>query len=116
MVALQLEMEDGRAGGREGGRKRSRTEEVRQEEARQEEARQRGRQRKRKEEANQGGGRNRGSALRTELKSRGCNSSDLKTILYYYRSIGKAVFDKAGGQQHNITEAAPNELKLGEDR
>ena len=40
----------------------------------------------------------------------------MKTILYYYRSIGKAVFDKAGGQQHNITEAAPNELKLGEDR
>ena len=80
---------------------------------RKEEASQTGRKRKgRREEARQGGGRKRGSAPRTKLKSRGCNSSDLKTILY---NIGKAVFDEAGGKQH-ITEAAPNELKLGEGR
>ena len=39
-----------------------------------------------KEEGTQGGneaGRKKGeSALRTKLKSRGCNSSDLKTMLY----------------------------------
>ena len=56
-------------------------EEVRQ--GRKKEARQRGRTRKRrKEKARKGGGTKRGSALRTKLKSRGCNSSDLKTILY----------------------------------
>ena len=56
-------------------------EEVRQ--GRMEEARQRRRRRKgRKEEARKCGGAQRRSALRTKLKSRGCNSSDLKTILY----------------------------------
>ena len=55
-------------------------EEVRQ--GRQEEARQSKRRRKGgREDARQGGGRKRGS-LRTKLKSRECNSSDLKTILY----------------------------------
>ena len=29
-------------------------------------------------------------------------------------AIRKAVFDEAGGKQHNITEAARSELKLGE--
>ena len=49
-------MEDGRLGGREGGWKRVRAEEVRQ--GRKQEARQIGRRRKgRKEEARQGGGR-----------------------------------------------------------
>ena len=113
LLALQLdpnrrdegEMEDGRGRGREGRRKQPRAEKVRQ--GKNEEARQSGRK-GRKER--QGGERKRGSAPRTKLKSRGCNSSDLKTILY---NIGKAVFDEAGGKQH-ITEAAPNELKLGE--
>ena len=53
-------------------------------EAGKEEARQGRQTRKRKrEEANLGGGTKRGSALRTKLKSRGSNSSDLKPILYY---------------------------------
>ena len=73
-------MEDGR--GRKGGRK-----EARQgggsEAGKDGGSGQRGRRRKgKREEARQGGGRKRGSALRTKLKSRGCNSSDLKTILY----------------------------------
>ena len=63
LLALQLDpprwrgdMGDGRCGGREGGWKRGKAEEVRQE--RKEEARQIGRRRKgRKEEARQGGGR-----------------------------------------------------------
>ena len=55
--------------------------EVRQ--GRKEEARQSGRMRKgRREDARQGGGSNGGSAPRTKLKSRECNSHDLKTILY----------------------------------
>ena len=41
-----------------------------------------GRRKGRKEEARQGGGTKRGSALRTKLKSRGCNSRRLKTILH----------------------------------
>ena len=72
------EMEDRPGGGKEGGRKRGRAEEVKQ--GGKEEARQRGRNRKGKsEEARKGGRRKR--ALRTNLESRGCNSSDLKTIL-----------------------------------
>ena len=50
---------------------------------RKDEARQNGRRRKgRREDARQGGGWKRGSAPRTKLKGTGCNSSDLKTILY----------------------------------
>ena len=50
-----------------------------------EEARQSGRRRKgRREDARQNGGRKRRSAPRTKLKRRGCNSSDLKTILVLY--------------------------------
>ena len=62
-----------------------------------------------KEEARRCGGTKRGSALGPKLKSRGCNSSHLNTILFtnnYYRSIGKAVFDQAGGKQHNIKGGA----------
>ena len=50
---------------------------------RKEESRQSGRRRKgRREDAREGGGWKRGSAPRTKLKGTGCNSSDLKTILY----------------------------------
>ena len=56
-------------------------EKVRQ--GRKEEASHCGRRKGRREDSRQGGGRRRGSAPRTKLKSRrGCNSSDLKTILY----------------------------------
>ena len=33
----------------------------------------------------------------------------------WYAEGRESVLDEAGGKQHNITEAAPNELKLGED-
>ena len=38
------------------------------------------------------------------------------TVPYIYDQTdsGECVLDKAGGKQHNITEAATNELKLGE--
>ena len=39
-------------------------------------------EKKKRGKAKQSGGRKRGSALRTKLKSKGCNSNDLKTILY----------------------------------
>ena len=61
------EMEDGPGGGREGGRQRV-SAGVKQ--GRKEETRQRGRTRKRRMDAKQGGGRKRGSAFRTKLKSR----------------------------------------------
>ena len=68
-----------------------------------------------REEGRQSGGRKRGSGPRTKLKSRGRNSSDLKRYsISRGASIDKAVFDEAEGKQHNITEVAPNELKLGE--
>ena len=67
----------------------------------------------RRADARQSGAK-RGSPPRTKLKSIGCNSGGLKTILYQQRSIGKAVFDEAGGTRHNIIEAAPNELKIDE--
>ena len=35
-------------------------------------------------------------------------------ILGYYTDGRKGVLEEAGGEQHNITEAAPNEVKLGE--
>ena len=41
-----------------------------------------GRSKGSREEARQGGGRKNRSVFQTKLKSRGCNSSDLKTILY----------------------------------
>ena len=80
LIALQLDpnrrdggkMEDRR------GRRKGRRGNARQ--GRKKEARQSGR--RKRGDARQGGGRKRGSDPRTKLKSRGCNSSDLKTILY----------------------------------
>ena len=46
----------------------------------------------RREEARQGGGKKTGSALRTKLKSRGCNMRYLKTILYSFRSLASKDF------------------------
>ena len=37
-----------------------------------------------------------------------------RMILALYTDGRKGVLEEAGGEQHNITEAAPNEVKLGE--
>ena len=51
-----------------------------------------------------------------EAEEERAHSSDLKTIrvVYLERTIGKAVFDPTGRKQYKITEATPNQLKLGE--
>ena len=40
--------------------------------------------------------------------------NDRLILMGWYTDDREGVLDDAGGQQHNITEAAPNELKLGE--
>ena len=37
-------------------------------------------------------------------------------ILGSYTDGGKGVLEEIGGEQYNVTEAAPNELKLDEGR
>ena len=37
-----------------------------------------------------------------------------RLILALYKDGRKGVLEEAGGKQHNITQAAPNEVKLGE--